>query len=126
MSLLSIEAMQAIVGNDMARSIILSRLTREARRRHGVDNGRSFLQHLMQFLPEGDSADVYVPDGSFRMNDVEALLWDSAGRLITAMCSAMGDEYAFLIILYQMKATKPMIQGFVDTMRAASHLDIRG
>lgn len=126
MSHLSIEAMQEIVGSDMARSIILSRLTREARRHRGVDGGRSFLEHLMQFLPDSDPVDVDVPDASFRLGKVEAYVWDAAGRLIAAMCSAMGDEYAFLIVLHKMRATRPMIQGFIDTMQTASHYDIKG
>lgn len=126
MSLLSIEAMQAIVGSDMARSIILSRLAREARRHHGVDGGRLLLQHLMPCLPESDPVDVDVPDVSFRLGEAEILVWDAAGDLITTMCAAMGDECAFLVVLYKMKATKPMIQGFIDTMQAASHYDIKG
>lgn len=124
MNLLSIEAIQAIVGTDMARSIILSRLAREARRHHGLDGGRALLQTLMPLLPESDPVDVVVPDALFRLGHDEAYAWDAAGRLITAMRSAMGDEYAFLILLVKMNATQPMIQGFIDTMAIASHYDI--
>lgn len=125
MNLLSIEAMQAIVGTELARTIILSRLTREARRQHGLDGARALLQTLMPLFPESSGSVVgVVPNASFRLGRDEAYVWDAAGRLISAMCATMGEEYAFLILLGKMKATKQMIQGFIDSMQAAARYDI--
>lgn len=55
-----IHKMQSTVGVDMTRSIVLSSLTREARRHHGLDGAQRLLQGLILLCRQQPSSLAHV------------------------------------------------------------------
>jgi hypothetical protein len=118
------DIMEGMVGHEMMVSLVVSRIAREARRLHGVDGGRRILQRLLDGLPDGEQADVFVPDAAFRMGSKESAVWSFAGAIIDALLGMIGEEPAYAIILTSTEVTKPVLHGFIESMAEAAQYDL--
>src|ERR1044072_7313395 len=119
-----ITMMQQTVGTEMAMSILLSRVSREARRLYGLDGAQHLFRHLAAVMPDGDQAEAIVPNAAFQLGRRERTVWDVAGMMVQTVCAAFPAETAFHIILSSAHATKPMINAMIATMPQVSQYDV--
>ena len=119
-----VRKMQQAVGAEMALSIVLSSLTREARRQHGLDGARTLLQGLVGSMPEGEQGEVYVPSAAFQLGPRERAVWIAAGVMVRTLREEFDEVIACKMILVSVGATRPMVQGLLDTMAEAAQPDL--
>jgi hypothetical protein len=128
-----VEYLRAILGNDMTFSIIMSRITREARRLYGIQGAQDLLRRHIAAMPQIVAVEVVVPDAEFRIGPSETAASDLMRAVIDAMRQAFGDETAFSIILghtikaaqgvYGVGTTQQMLRGLINTMPEAAEYD---
>ena len=94
-----VEYLRAVLGNDMTFSIIMSRITREARRLYGIQGAQDLLRRHIAAMPQIAVLEVEVPDAEFRIGPSETAASDLIRAVIDAMRLAFGDETAFSIII---------------------------
>jgi hypothetical protein len=118
-----LKKMQTTVGVDMTRSIVLSSVTREARRQYGLEGARSLVQGLIDTMADGDAADVCVPSTAFQLGPRERAVWMSAGIMIRALQTQFDMATACKLVFESLHATKPMLQGLISTMAEVAQYD---
>jgi len=90
---------RSLVGDEVAFSVIVSRLTREARRVYGVDLAQSMLRSKLDRLTFADTprqgVEVMMPDRDYRMGPVQGAVWQTAGLVMQRFRREAGDDVAF-------------------------------
>jgi len=126
------------VGDPTAFSIILSRLTREARRTYGTTEAQALFRRTLDGMEFDDTPGagihVTVPDAEFRMGDAERSVWDLTALVIQQCKRDLGAETAFTELftrtaqlacpVFGPKDTKTMLSGLIDTMPEVAQFDM--
>ena len=132
---LLIQAVRLQLGDDMAFSIILSRITREARRVYGLEGAQNMLrQHVKPTSAvKQDEVEVLVPDATVRVGPRTTAASEAIRSVIDGLRRRFSDQTAFAIMLsntiaeaeevYGEASLQMMIAGLIDTMPQAAQYD---
>jgi len=89
----------SMVGDEIAFSVIVSRLTHEARRVYGITLAQSMFRSKLDRIAFADTPrqgmEVIVPDRNYRMGPVQGAVWQTAGLVIQRLCREVGNDVAF-------------------------------
>jgi len=124
-----IERALTLTTDEIAFSVMLSRISRELRRSYGVAGAQSFLFDFVGSLSSRQSeGEVVIPSADYRMGVDERAIWLMMHVIIQHARRMLAEDQMFTIMLRGIAskmgdAARPILLGVAETMAEAAQRD---